>query len=133
MQDVLFIRLKGKFTGIPFNNILYIEANKNYSDIFTEDSKKICICNSLKYIEEVLPGNLFLKIHRSFIINLNKISGFDHNHVYLGKAQVPISRILYPDLTKRLIIVNGEHDVKLENEIKAMHLTRYSSKNVNKN
>ena len=58
--------------------------------------------NTLKKIEEKLPDHMFLKIHRSYIININKIIDIEDNSVLIEKDVVPVSRSNRPELMKRL-------------------------------
>tara|TARA_B100000809_G_scaffold262284_1_gene312918 strand:- start:93 stop:464 length:372 start_codon:yes stop_codon:yes gene_type:complete len=106
--DLLFNELKGKTNQkigitsldsikyIDINTISRIEADRSYCHIFIEGSKKITSSKSLNYYEKILPENLFFKVHRSHLINLNKIDGViktDGGFVEMNdKSNVPISR-----------------------------------------
>ncbi len=107
-MDLLFNELKGKTNQkigitsldsikyIDINTISRIEADRSYCHIFIEGSKKITSSKSLNYYEKILPENLFFKVHRSHLINLNKIDGViktDGGFVEMNdKSNVPISR-----------------------------------------
>ena len=73
-------------TGFEFmktNSILYCEADSNYCNIVCLDGKKITISKTLKYIEELLPANIFQRIHKSYLVNLNYISRFNKSNELL--------------------------------------------------
>lgn len=73
-------------TGFEFmktNSILYCEANGNYCIVKCLDGKKITISKTLKYVEELLPTNIFQRIHKSYLVNLNYISRFNKSNELL--------------------------------------------------
>ncbi len=61
---------------IKFNSILYIEAQNNYSKLFLIDGGSLIASKTLKYFEEILPKELFFRIHKSYLINLNFVKRF---------------------------------------------------------
>ena len=87
----LFVRSDYKLIHIKYNDIYYIEGLKDYIKIHTSiDAKPILTLMSLKTMEEELPSANFIRIHRSYIINRNKITAIDKNRVILNKRQIPI-------------------------------------------
>jgi len=78
-----------------------VEAKGDYILIKTED-KNYTVHSSLKKIEDKLPKNLFIKVHRSFIINFEKIVDIEDNSVLIKKDVIPVSRSNRPELMKRL-------------------------------
>jgi two-component system LytT family response regulator len=73
-------------TGLEFmktNSILYCEADGNYCTLKCLDGKKITISKTLKYVEELLPTNIFQRIHKSYLVNLNYISRFNKSNELL--------------------------------------------------
>ena len=83
-----------------FENIVS-SKNKIESEIKTED-KNYIVHSTLKKIEEKLPDSLFLKIHRSYVINIKKIIDIEDNSVLIKKDVIPVSRSKRPELMKRL-------------------------------
>ena len=77
---------------ITIDNIRYIEAMSEYLRICCDDKDKpVIVLLSMKKIEEHLPSSKFMRIHRSFIINLNKINEIKKNHVVIeGDVSLPI-------------------------------------------
>lgn len=87
----LFVRSDYKLIHIKYNDISYIEGLKDYIKIYTSiDTKPILTLMSLKTMEEELPSANFIRIHRSYIINRNKITAIDKNRVIINNKQIPI-------------------------------------------
>ena len=84
-DGVIYVKSDYKIVRISINKINYIEAMSEYLRISCEDKDKpVIVLLSMKRIEEHLPSSKFMRIHRSFIINLDKISEVKKNHVVLG-------------------------------------------------
>ncbi len=87
----IFVKSEYKLLHVLFKDILYIEGLKDYVKIYTEnDPKPILSLMSLKSLEETLPEERFLRVHRSYIIHKDKISSINKNRIVIGKKQVPI-------------------------------------------
>ncbi|MCW3087671.1 MAG: response regulator transcription factor [Sediminibacterium sp.] len=106
-QDHIFVKtgVKGKLQRINFEEIDYIESMKNYIAFSVKGSKTL-VYTSLKEIEERLPKNLFIRVHKSFIIPVNKITGIEGNCILLKdvKAEIMIGENYKPEL---MAIING--------------------------
>ena len=91
-DGVIYVKSDYKIVRIDIDKIIYIEAMSEYLRISCEDkSKPVIVLLSMKKIEEHLPSNMFMRIHRSFIINLNKICEVKKNHVVIeGDISLPI-------------------------------------------
>lgn len=74
------------------SKILYIEGLKDYVKIYTEDSPT-CILSlmNMKTIEQHLPADRFIRVHRSFIVQMSKINVIERNRIVFGKKYIPIS------------------------------------------
>ena len=68
------------FELVKISSILYCEADSNYCSVYCLGGKKIMLAKTLKYVEEMLPANLFHRIHKSYLVNLNYVTRFDKNH-----------------------------------------------------
>ncbi|MEJ7780009.1 MAG: LytTR family DNA-binding domain-containing protein [Daejeonella sp.] len=90
-QDYLFIKTSGKVYKVAHTDILYAEANGNYTKVIT-DSGILIHNTSFSNFEQLLPPEHFARIHRSFIINKSKISHIEGNRVFLGPSEIPIGR-----------------------------------------
>lgn len=97
----LYINIDRRLIKLKFNEILLIEAQGDYITVKTE-KKDYKVHNTLKKIKEKLPENIFLQIHRSYIINFTKIIDIEDNSVLIEKNVIPISRSNRPELMRRL-------------------------------
>jgi DNA-binding LytR/AlgR family response regulator len=91
-DDVIFVKSDYKIVRVDINSIRYIEAMSEYLRIACDDrDKPVIVLLSMKKIEDYLPSERFMRIHRSYIINLNKISEVKKNHVILNDgSSMPI-------------------------------------------
>jgi two-component system, LytTR family, response regulator LytT len=91
-NQFLFLKSEYKIRRINFNDILYIEGLKDYIKVFTRtDPKPIMSLNSLKALEQKLPEEKFMRVHRSFIVNLEQIDTIDRSRIVFGKEYIPVS------------------------------------------
>ena len=97
----LFIKDKGQLVRLNIEDILYFENIKDYVMIFTNKSKYI-IYSTLKSVMEKLPDDHFQKVHRSYIINFDKIENIEENSLVIGRKIIPISKAQKPLLMQRL-------------------------------
>lgn len=97
----LYVNIDRRLIKIDIPSIYLVEAKGDYIHIKTE-TKNYTVHSTLKKIEEKLPKNLFLKIHRSYIINVDKIIDIEDNSVLIKKDVIPVSRSNRPELMKRL-------------------------------
>lgn len=90
----LFINLRAdrKNLKISLDEILYIESLKDYIKVVTT-TKNIVTKQAISSLEQMLPANNFIRIHRSFIVSINKIESFTNDTIDIGKHQLPISRM----------------------------------------
>ena len=97
----LYVNIDRRLIKIDIPSIYLIEAKGDYINVKTED-KNYTVHSTLKKIEDKLPGDLFLKVHRSFVINIKKIIDIEDNSVLIKKDVIPVSRSNRPELMKRL-------------------------------
>ncbi|GAA3510249.1 LytTR family DNA-binding domain-containing protein [Aquimarina addita] len=97
----LYVNIDRRLIKIDFLSIYVIEAKGDYIHVKTE-KKNYTVHSTLKKIEEKLPKHIFLKVHRSFIINTQKIIDIEDNSVLIAKDVIPVSRSNRPELMKRL-------------------------------
>ena len=97
----LYVNIDRRLIKIDIPSIYLVEAKGDYILVKTED-KNYTVHSTLKKIEDKLPESLFLKVHRSFIINIKKIIDIEDNSVLIKKDVVPVSRSNRPELMKRL-------------------------------
>ncbi|SDS04862.1 two component transcriptional regulator, LytTR family [Polaribacter sp. KT25b] len=100
-KNDFYVNIDRRLIKIDLSTIYLIEAKGDYINIKTEE-KNYVVHSTLKKIEEKLPDTLFLKVHRSYIINVKKIIDIEDNSVLIKKDVVPVSRSNRPELMKRL-------------------------------
>ena len=101
LSDCIFVKHHEKMVKIVIKDILYIEAERNYSCIHSK-GKDYLLVTTLKNIDMKLPEAHFLRIHRSFIVNISQIDEVAKSHIVIGKKAIPISKPLRKELMKRL-------------------------------
>lgn len=90
--DGFFVKSEYKIIKITFDEINYIEGLKDYVKFYLEGRERpIMSLMSLKILEERLPTHKFMRIHRSFIINLNKIHTIQRNEILFGRVTIPVA------------------------------------------
>jgi len=91
-SQFLFLKSEYKIRRINFNDILYIEGLKDYIKVYTTgEDKPVLSLNSMKSLEQKLPEDRFMRVHRSFIVNLNKIDIIERSRIIFGKTYIPVS------------------------------------------
>ena len=90
-SEFLFLKSDYKIKRINFQNILYFEGLKEYVKVYTMLSDiPILSLSSLKTLELKLPADKFMRVHRSFIVNLEKIETIDRSRIVFGKKYIPV-------------------------------------------
>lgn len=100
----IFIKADGKLVRLNNDDILFIESMGDYVKFVTRD-KKYVTYNSIKNLEEKINKDHFMKVHRSYIINLMKIDDIRENDLFINGIEIPISKSLRADVLKRLTIL----------------------------
>jgi DNA-binding LytR/AlgR family response regulator len=102
-EDYFFVKTDGKnkFRKVKLTDILYAESIKNYVIIHTE-SEQLVTYNTLKNIQESLPDTRFIKIHKSYIIALNKIEKTDNYEVWINGKDLPLGDTYRSDFFKQI-------------------------------
>jgi DNA-binding LytR/AlgR family response regulator len=101
-QDFFFIKCDYKYEKIYFADILFIQAMQNYITIHTTKGKYVTLLY-LKSIEERLDGTAFIRVHKSYIISINKIHAIENNEVIIQSFRIPISRNYQTEVLERVI------------------------------
>lgn len=100
-EGFFFVKTEGKLVKIEEDNLLYIEARGDYM-YFNTMAKNHLVQATLKAVEQKLNPQKFMKIHRSFIVNLAKIEDIDETTLVIQKNMLPVSRRYRANLLKRL-------------------------------
>jgi DNA-binding LytR/AlgR family response regulator len=91
-NEFLFLKSEYKIRRINFNEIKYIEGLKDYVKVYLQNEEKpVLSINSLKSLEAKLPETKFMRVHRSFIVNLDKIETIERSRIVFGKTYIPVS------------------------------------------
>jgi DNA-binding LytR/AlgR family response regulator len=99
MEDHLYFRADRKMVKVVLDEVLYIESLKDYVKIVTK-ANTVITKQSISGMEEMLPKDKFIRIHRSYIVAFNKIESFNHEMIVVNKKQLPISRMYRHEVTK---------------------------------
>ena len=99
-EGFIYFRADRKMVKLFYHEILYIESIKDYIKIVREGNPPLLVKQAITSTEELLPSNLFLRIHRSFIVSVNKITAFTNNDVEIDKIEIPIGRMFRDQLTR---------------------------------
>ena len=98
LSDCIFVRSHEKMIKVFINDILYIEAERNYCKIYCKDKEHLLVI-TLKDLEEKLTSKNLMRIHRSFIVNLSHVDEIASSHLVIADKAIPISA----DLKKQLL------------------------------
>ena len=101
LSDRIFVRNKEKMIKIFNDDILHIEAERNYCHLFTK-AKDYLLTTTLKNMEDKLPVKQFIRVHRSFLVNITQIDEVSESHVYINRKAIPLSNLLREDLLKHI-------------------------------
>jgi len=97
----LYFRADRKMVKVFLEDILFIESLKDYIKVITAN-KVIISKQSISALEEMLPKDAFVRVHRSYIIAINKIDSYNTDAIEIGKKEIPIGRLFRHDVNKRL-------------------------------
>jgi len=100
-KDFIFIRDKNTLTKIKTSDILFIQALGDYATIHTFN-KKYTVRLILKNAEEKLPADKFMRIHRSYIVAIDKVDSMEENSVYINKVLIPVGDMYRSNFIKKL-------------------------------
>jgi DNA-binding LytR/AlgR family response regulator len=101
-KDAMFVKVDNVLKRVLLNDILYIEGMENYVAIHTERERLITLM-TMKSMEESLPTDRFLRIHKTYIISKNQVRGIEGNEIDMGKNKVPMSRNRRNEIISELI------------------------------
>jgi DNA-binding LytR/AlgR family response regulator len=101
-SDYFFIKADNKLVKILFDEVLYVEALQNYVIIHTP-SRKYMTYLTFKSVEDYLPADKFLKVHKSFIVAAAKIDTIEGNDIRIGLQHIPISRNQKDEVMDKLL------------------------------
>lgn len=104
-ETEIYIKSEGKYIRLPYADILYLENVGDYVKVWTENYGNHIIYGALKSIDARIKNPRLLKVHRSYIVNLDKIKDIEENTLVIAKKVIPISRANKPILMRSLNIL----------------------------
>ena len=100
-KDYLLVKSEHKVHKIKYEDIRYIQSMREYVAYFLP-KRKILALNSLKKLEEELPSDQFIRIHKSYIIPIQKVTTLEGNMVHIGNEKLPIGNLYKEEVLKRI-------------------------------
>lgn len=100
-KESLFVKHNGRIVRVKIEDILFVEAKGDYV-IFKTEEKGYVVHTTFKNVETKLDENLFVKVHRSYIVNVNKVVDIEENNLLIKNQVIPISRGQRANLISRL-------------------------------
>lgn len=100
-KDHFYLKTEQKFERVNFDDILWVEAMENYVMVHTTEQKLMSLMTMIS-MEDMLPGN-FMRIHKTYIVNLDMVKAIEGNELHMGKGRLPISRQKKNEVMERLL------------------------------
>lgn len=101
-EDHFFIKCNNQIEKVFYDDLVYAEAMLNYVMLYTR-SKKMMVYLTIKALEEQLPASIFIKVHKSFIVNINKIQSIEGNILDVGNQKIAISQNLREKVIQEIV------------------------------
>jgi DNA-binding LytR/AlgR family response regulator len=101
LEDRIFVRHSGRMVKLLLDDILYIEADRNYSNIVTSKGEYL-ISTTLKVVENEIKSPIFIRVHRSYMVNITKLDVVADNHMEINRKVIPLSKSFKAHLLKHL-------------------------------
>jgi len=89
LSDFIFVKTEHKIQKVYLNDILFIEGLKDYISIFTPVERIITLQN-MKKMEDALPTKYFMRVHKSYIVSINKIDSIERSRIFIGDKIIPV-------------------------------------------
>jgi two-component system LytT family response regulator len=105
LSDFIFVKTEHKIQKVYLNDILFIEGLKDYISIFTSSERVITLQN-MKKMEDALPEKHFIRVHKSYIVSINKIDSIERSRICIGDKIIPVGDTYREEFFK---IVDGKN------------------------
>jgi two-component system LytT family response regulator len=105
LSDFIFVKTEHKIQKVYLNDILFIEGLKDYISIFTPVERIITLQN-MKKMEDALPARNFIRVHKSYIVSINKIDSIERSRIFIGEKIIPVGDTYRDEFFK---IVDGKN------------------------
>ncbi len=98
----IYFRADRKMIKIKYSDVVYVESMKDYIKIVRVKEKPLLVKQSISSLEDLLPVNLFLRVHRSYIVAIDKITAFTNHDIEIGGIEIPIGRLYAYQVNKMI-------------------------------
>jgi two-component system LytT family response regulator len=105
LSDFIFVKTEHKIQKVYLNDILFIEGLKDYISIFTP-AERIITLQNMKKMEDALPAKHFIRVHKSYIVSINKIDSIERSRICIGDKIIPVGDTYRDDFFK---IIDGKN------------------------
>jgi len=105
LSDFIFVKTEHKIQKVYLNDILFIEGLKDYISIFTA-AERIITLQNMKKMEDALPEKHFIRVHKSYIVSINKIDSIERSRIFIGDKIIPVGDTYRDEFFK---IVDGKN------------------------
>ena len=105
LSDFIFVKTEHKIQKVYLNDILFIEGLKDYISIFTP-AERIITLQNMKKMEDALPEQHFIRVHKSYIVSINKIDSIERSRIFIGDKIIPVGDTYREEFFK---IVDGKN------------------------
>ncbi|MBC7826515.1 MAG: response regulator transcription factor [Chitinophagaceae bacterium] len=99
-EGFAYFRSDRKMIKVRYDDILFIESMKDYVKVMRTMDKPLLVKQSISSLENMLPANQFVRIHRSFIVSIQKITAFTNHDIEIGGVEIPIGRLYIQHLER---------------------------------
>jgi DNA-binding LytR/AlgR family response regulator len=106
-KPFFFVKGNKQLHKVVFEDVLFVESQRDYLKFKLVDDSELMTRNTIAYYEEFLPTSQFLRIHRSYIIAINKITSVEQNALRIGALELPIGRIYKAAVQERMKTIAG--------------------------
>ena len=104
LAEKFFVKDKNEMIALQAKDILYVEAFDNYTKVFTMDRHYI-ISHTLKQVEDKLPSNTFIRVHRSYVVNFEKVTSINESNICLSLIKIPLGPSFRQELMERITLL----------------------------
>jgi two-component system LytT family response regulator len=105
LSDFIFVKTEHKIQKVYLNDILFIEGLKDYISIFTP-AERIITLQNMKKMEDALPSKYFIRVHKSYIVSINKIDSIERSRIFIGDKIIPVGDTYRDEFFK---IIDGKN------------------------
>ena len=105
LSDFIFVKTEHKIQKVYLNDVLFIEGLKDYISIFTT-AERIITLQNMKKMEDALPEKHFIRVHKSYIVSINKIDSIERSRIFIGDKVIPVGDTYREEFFK---IIDGKN------------------------